>query len=69
MVLAAALILGVACGLVAVAVSSSLRVVIGKPLGIRVSAGGYAQQAELTGSVAVNGGFGERTAHLLAPAG
>jgi hypothetical protein len=61
-VLVAALILGVACGLVAVAVSASLRVVIGKPPGIRASAGGYSQQAELTGSATVKGGIGTSVA-------
>jgi len=61
-VLVAALILGVACGLAAVAVSASLRVVIGKPLGIRAAAGGYSQQAELTGSATVKGGFGSSVA-------
>jgi FG-GAP repeat len=61
-VLVAALILGVACGLVAVAVSASLRVVAGKPLGIRASAGGYSRQAELTGSASVKGGFGSSVA-------
>ena len=64
MVLVAALILGVACGLVAVAVSASLRVVIGKPLGIRASAGSYSRQAELTGSATVKGGFARRRAEL-----
>lgn len=62
MVLVAALILGVACGLVAVAVSVSLRVVIGKPLGIRASAEGYSEQAELTGSATAKGGFGASVA-------
>ena len=62
MVLVAALILGVACGLVAVAVSASLRVVIGKPLGIRASAGSCSRQAELTGSATVKGGFGSSVA-------
>jgi hypothetical protein len=61
-VLVAALILGVACGLVAVAVSASLRVVVGKPLGIRASSGGYSRQAELTGSASVKGGFGSSVA-------
>ena len=61
-VLVAALILGVACGLAAVAVSASLRVVTGKPLGIRAAAGGYSQQAELTGSATVKGGFGASVA-------
>jgi hypothetical protein len=61
-VLVAALILGVACGLVAVAVSASLRVVVGKPPGIRASAGGYSRQAELTGSASVKGGFGSSVA-------
>jgi hypothetical protein len=61
-VLVAPVILGVACGLVAVAVSDSLRVVIGKPLGIRVAAGSYFQQAELTGSAAMKGGFGSSVA-------
>jgi len=61
-VLVAALILGVACGLVAVAVSASRRVVIGKPLGIRAAAGGYSRQAELTGSAAMKGGFGTSVA-------
>jgi hypothetical protein len=61
-VLVAALILGVACGLVAVAVSASLRVVIGKPPGIRASAGGFSQQAELTGPATVKGGFGSSVA-------
>lgn len=62
MVLVAALILGVACGLVAVAVSASLRVVIGKPLGIRAAAGGYSRQAELTGPATMKGGFGSSVA-------
>jgi hypothetical protein len=61
-VLVVALILGVACGLVAVAVSASLRVVIGRPPGIGVFAGGYSQQAELTGSATVKGGFGSSVA-------
>ena len=54
--------MGFACGLVAVAVSASLRVVIGKPLGIRASAGSYSRQAELTGSATVKGGFGSSVA-------
>ncbi|HJY59173.1 MAG TPA: FG-GAP repeat protein [Streptosporangiaceae bacterium] len=42
--------------------SASLRVVIGKPPGIRVFAGGFSQQAELTGSATVKGGFGSSVA-------
>lgn len=42
--------------------SASLRVVIGKPLGIRASAGSYSRQAELTGSATVKGGFGSSVA-------
>ena len=42
--------------------AAPLRVVIGKPLGIRAAVGGYSQQAELTGSATVKGGFGSSVA-------
>ena len=58
MVLVTALILGVACGLVA----TSVRGVIGKSLSIPASARGYSQQAELTGSATMKGGFGSSVA-------
>ena len=58
MVLVTALILGVACGLVA----TSLRGVVGKSLSIPASARGYSQQAELTGSATMKGGFGSSVA-------
>jgi hypothetical protein len=53
-VLVAAAILGVGCGLVA----TSLRGVIGSPASVR----GYSQQAELIGSATVKGQFGASVA-------